>query len=710
MKTTKRGNGRGNGQQTAEIGVEELLSAYRNMCFSRYVDDEEIRLKRLNQYYFQISGAGHEAILTAAGMALRPTYDWFLLYYRDRALCLQLGMTPEEMFLQGVGAESDPNSGGRQMPAHWGHEQLNIISKSSCTGMHALHAVGAAEAGRYLQRVAAAREGASAFHDDEVVLFTIGEGSLSEGEFWEALNSACNMQLPVLVLVEDNGYAISVPRSVQAAGVPVHQQVASFPNLRIWDVDGTDFPASLRTMTEAVAHCRESRQAALVRATCVRPYSHSMSDDDRMYRPKSELEADAARDPLARMRALLLAEGATTADKLEALEAQWRSEVRAASERALLAPRHDPAKAELYLYSPDVDPCGGQWVKTPDPLGQALPMVEAINHVLHEEMQRDPRVVVFGEDVADATNVDALAECKGKGGVFKATHGLTKAFGVDRCFNSPLAEANIVGRAVGMAVRGLKPVVEIQFYDYIWPAYMQIKNELAIMRWRSFNHFKAPVVIRVATGGYLSGGAVYHSQSGTHLFASLPGLRVVMPSNAADAAGLLRTAIRCDDPVMFLEHKHLYRQPYAKGPWPGPEYTVPFGRARVTTPGNDLTIVTFGALVRRSEMAAQQAARDLGVSVEVIDLRSLAPWDHETVAASVRKTGRCLVVYEDNRTLGFGAEVAAWVADQCFEWLDAPVRRVAALDTPVAYAPATEDRTLPQQEDVYRALSEMAEY
>jgi 2-oxoisovalerate dehydrogenase E1 component len=707
LKNGKRANAL---QTTTDPKGEDLLAAYRNMALSRYVDDEEIRLKRLNQYYFQISGAGHEAILTAAGTVLRPAYDWFLLYYRDRALCLRLGMTPHEMFLQGVGAESDPNSGGRQMPAHWGHEQLHIISKSSCTGMHALHAVGIAEAGRYLERIEEARARASAFHRDEVVLLSIGDGGLSEGEFWEALNSACNMKLPVLVLVEDNGYAISVPRSVQAAGVPIHEQVASFPNLRTWDVDGTDFPASLRVMSEAVAHCRDRRGVALVRATCIRPYAHSMSDDDKLYRPKAEMEADLHRDPLTRMRGWLIAEDAATAEKLDALGAQWRAEVREASERALIAPRHDPDKAELYLYSPDVDPSSAQFEAQPAADGAPVTMVEAVNRVLHEEMRRDARVLVFGEDVADATNVDVLQECKGKGGVFKATHGLTKEFGAQRCFNSPLAEANIVGRAVGMALRGLKPVVEIQFYDYIWPAYMQIKNELALMRWRSFNHWKAPVVIRVAAGGYLGGGAIYHSQSGVHLFASLPGLRVVMPSNAADAAGLLRTAIRCDDPVLFLEHKHLYRQPYAKAPYPGPEYTVPFGKARVTMAGDDITVVTFGALVRRSEMAAKQVEREFGLSIEVIDLRSLAPWDHDTVAASVRKTGRCLVVYEDNRTLGFGAEVAAWVADEVFEWLDAPVRRVAAMDVPVAYAPATEDRILPQQENVYAALMELAGY
>lgn len=693
-----------------KLDSEALLGAYRNMYMSRAIDDEEIKLKRKNLYYFQISGAGHESILTAAGMVLRPAHDWFLPYYRDRALCLQLGMTPEEMFQQGVGAEADPNSGGRQMPAHWGHEGLNIISKSSCTGMHALHAVGAAEAGRYLEQVEEAREKASDFADDEIIYMSIGDGSISEGEFWEALNSICNLELPVLVLVEDNGYAISTPRSVQIGGIPIHEQVASFPNLEIIDVDGNDFFASYDAVHQAAEHIRSKRGPVLMRATVVRPYSHSMSDDDRMYRTEEERAVDAERDPLTLMRRHLTGEGIASAEQLDTLEAEWRKEVSEAAERAMQAPKHDPANAELHLYSPDVDPTSDAFDAEPDPDGKPMAMLEGINQCLHDEMGRDARIVVFGEDVADATNEAVLEHVKGKGGVFKATAGLQRAHGGHRVFNSPLAEANIVGRAVGMATRGLKPVVEIQFLDYIWPAYMQIKNELAMMRWRSYGHFKSPVVIRVASGGYLQGGAVYHSQSGVNLFASLPGLRVVMPCNTIDAVGLLRTAIRSEDPVLFLEHKHLYRQPHGKGPYPGPDFTVPLGKARMHREGEDLTIVTYGATLRRADLAAKLLEKEDGLSVEVIDLRSLSPWDHDMVADSVKKTNRCLVVYEDNRTLGFGAEVAAWVADELFEFLDAPVRRVAAMDTPVAYEPDTEDRILPQTEDVVAAAREITGY
>jgi 2-oxoisovalerate dehydrogenase E1 component len=694
----------------SNLDAATQLAAYQNMYSSRAIDDEEIKLKRKNLYYFQISGAGHEAVLTAAGMILRPKYDWFLPYYRDRALCLQLGMTAEEMFQQGVGAEADPSSGGRQMPAHWGHAGLNIISKSSCTGMHALHAVGAAEAGRYLQRVKEARARASEFHDDEVIYMSIGDGSISEGEFWEAFNSACNMSLPVLFLVEDNGYAISTPRSVQISGIPIHEQVASYPNVKIMDIDGNDFHASYDALMDAVSYCRDRKGPALVRAVVTRPYSHSMSDDESTYRSKTEREADAKRDCLRLMRHALIDGAIATAEDLDTLETEWRKEVTEAAERALAAKKHAPEHAELHLYSDEVDATSEEFESTPDPSGKPVAILEGINRCLSDEMGKDHRIVVFGEDVADATNEELLERVKGKGGVFKATAGLQRKYGGHRVFNSPLAEANIVGRAVGMAVRGLKPVVEIQFLDYIWPAFMQIKNELAMMRWRSFGHFKAPVVIRVASGGYLQGGAIYHSQSGVNLLASLPGLRVVMPSNAIDAVGLLRTAIRCDDPVLYLEHKHLYRQPYAKGAYPGADYTVPLGKARTHVQGDDITIITYGALVRRSEMAAKQAMKDEGISVEIIDLRSLAPWDREAVAKSVQKTGRCIVAYEDNKNLGFGAEIAAYIADEMFEWLDAPVRRVAALDTPVAYEPETEDRILPQTHDILAAIRELAEY
>lgn len=688
---------------------DDLIAAYRLMLLSRRLDDKEIQLKNQSLIFFQISGAGHEAICVAAAAHLRPGYDWFYPYYRDRALCLALGMTPLEMLQGAVGAKDDPNSGGRQMPSHWGHRALNIPSQGSPTGTQCLQAVGAGEAGMIYAAVKEIEDGAARQHGDEVTYVSIGDGATSEGEFWESLNSACTKPVPVLYLVEDNGYAISVPVSAQTPGGDVSRLVESFPNLKVLRCDGTDYLDSHRTMEEAVQWVRRERKPALVHATVTRPYSHSLSDDERLYKTPEEREAEAARDPLVKMRAHLLARGLVTEAELSAIAADVDKEIARATDDAIASPKPTPDTAGLWVYSPDVDPTSSAFETPEEPEGRPDTMVAAINRTLKDEMAANPRIVVFGEDVADASHAAALAKVQGKGGVFKVTHGLQRAYGSDRVFNSPLAEANIVGRAVGMAQRGLKPVVEIQFFDYIWPAMMQIKDEMSMMRYRSGNNWSNPMVIRVPIGGYLRGGAPYHSQSGVSIFAHCPGIRIAFPSNAVDAAGLLRTAIRCDDPVLYLEHKHLYRQTYNKGAYPGANYMVPFGKGALKRDGSDVVVITWGALVQRSLLAAQQAEKD-GISTAVFDLRTIMPYDWEGIAALVKKTNRVIVAHEDQLTCGFGAEIAARIGDELFDHLDAPVKRVAAMDCPVAYYPDLEEEILPQTSDVLAAIRKLAAY
>jgi 2-oxoisovalerate dehydrogenase E1 component len=676
------------------------------MYLSRRLDDRELQLKTQNKVFFQISGAGHEAITVAAGKVLRAAYDWFFPYYRDRGLCLALGMTPTEMLLSAVGAEDDPNSHGRQMPSHWGHKGLNIVSASSPTGTQFLNGVGCAEA--WLRYSSIEGADASRIHGDEVTFISAGDGTTSEGEFWEALNTASNLKLPTLFLIEDNGYAISVPVEVQTPGGSVSKLVSTFPDLYVEEVDGCDPIASYDVMSRAVAYCRSRRGPALVHAHVIRPYSHSQSDNEVMYRPPEERDEDAQRDPVVTFPEKLINTGVASEDEIEAIKGEVEEEVQLAVDLALASPQPPADTIYRNVYSTDVDPTGEQFDTEEDPRfsGDPTTMVDLLNACMRDEMTRDPHVILFGEDVADVSREEYLGKVKGKGGVFKVTWGLQAKFGSHRVYNSPLAEANIVGRAVGLAVRGIKPVVEIQFFDYIWPAYHQIRNELALMRWRSDGDFSAPAVIRVTYGGYLKGGAIYHSQTGAAIYTGIPGLRVVCPSTALDANGLLRTAIRCDDPVMFLEHKHLYRQTYNKAPYPGPNFMIPFGKAKVVRDGTDLTIISYGAVVQRAINAAARLAED-GIHAEVIDLRSLNPVDWELIGESVQFTNKVIVATEDSMSWGYGAEIAARISEDMFAWLDGPVRRVSSADTFVAYAPDLEQAILPQVADIEVAAREL---
>ncbi|MBO0732107.1 MAG: dehydrogenase E1 component subunit alpha/beta, partial [Acidimicrobiaceae bacterium] len=680
------------------LPTEEVVEDFRMACISRLLDDREIALQKQSRVFFQISGAGHESLLLGLARELRPGYDWFFPYYRDRALMLGLGVTPEEILLEAVGSAADPASGGRQMPCHWGNKRLNVVTQSSPTGSQCIPAVGCAEASRYISR--RQLPGCVAY-GDELTYVSLGEGATSEGEFWESLNTACTLHLPVLYVVADNGFAISVPASEQAPA-SIAELVRGFRGLHVYDVDGRDYFSVRALAREMVPSVRAGVGPALVHATVTRPYSHSSADTQSKYRPVAELADEKAHDPILLFEHLLVEGGVLSEAEVEAIRAEARQVVFDAARAALAAPRPDPATVTQNLTARPQIPPEPEMV-TDEGSAEVVALGEAIRRTLEERMEADERIRVFGEDVADAREA-VLANVEGKGGVFGTTFGLQRRFGLARCYNTPLAEANIVGRAIGQGLRGLRPVPEVQFFDYIWPAMQQIRSEAATIRWRSNGAFSCPMVLRVPIGGYLTGGAIWHSQSGESIFAHIPGLTVVMPCRASDAAGLLRTALEAEDPVMFLEHKHLLRQPYTRTPFPGPAFRVPFGRARIARDGDDLTIVTWGATVEKSLQAATRLA-EAGASVQVVDLRSLLPWDQDLVAEQVARTSRLLVVHEDTLTAGFGAEVAAWAGQHCFGDLDAPVARIGAKDTWVAYEPTLEHAILPQVEDIAAAAT-----
>jgi 2-oxoisovalerate dehydrogenase E1 component len=664
---------------------DQIVAAYRNVVSARLLDAKILILLKQGKVFFHIGGSGHEVAQVATALAMKPGVDWAYPYYRDLGFSLQFGYSIEDLMLDALHRTGGPSSNGYSMPFHYGHKKWRIIAQSSPTGTQYLQAVGTA--------MGAMKDGR-----DEVVYVSSGEGATSEGEFHEAVNWAARGRFPVIFVVQNNRYAISVPVKDQLAGESVYGMVKGYEGLNRYRVDGCDFPQMFDVAAEAVARARRGEGPSVIEADTVRLLPHSSSDDQRKYRDQKELEEDAKKDPLPRFEKHLEGLGILTPADFLTIRNELQSRIDEATVWAEGRPLPDPARLEDYVYSPTVVvPVDG--FTEPRHEGASVVMVDAINHALAEEMDRNPKMLIYGEDVAGK-----------KGGVFTATKGLTTRFGDDRVFNSPLAEASIVGTAFGLAVRGdYKPVVEIQFGDYIWPAFMQIRDEVSMLRFRSCNEWTCPMVIRVAVGGYIHGG-LYHSQSIDGFFTHIPGIRVVFPSNAADAKGLLKTACRCDDPVLFLEHKGLYRQGFASSPEPGPDYLLPFGLAKVKKTGDDLTIITWGMLVQRSLDAARKVEESHGVSVEVIDLRTLNPLDRDSIFLSVRKTGKALIVHEDTLTGGFGAEIAALIAAECFDRLDAPVRRVAAKDTPVPYGPGLENAMLPQESDIVAALETLIRF
>lgn len=665
-----------------ELTKDRLLEAYRHMILARRLDDKMLRLLKQGKSFFHIGSSGHEAAQVAAGFSMKPRTDWFYPYYRDQALCLSVGMTPREIMLCFLAKADDPNSGGRQMPQHYGHRELRIVSQSSPTGTQFLQAVGCA--------MGAAKEGVR-----EVVYVSSGEGTTSQGDFHEALNWASREKFPVVFFIEDNKYAISVPVSQQTAGNSIFKIGAGYENLNTFEMDGCDFLASYATMKQAVELARSGQGPALVVADVIRLLPHSSSDDQRKYRPEEDLARDRQRDPIGQMSAFLIREGVLDKTSDDAVRKQCDDEVNEAADWADQQAFPDKSTAKLHVFSEQPDTL--EYEKSV-PVGHPIVLVDAINHAMAEELERNPKAIIYGEDIQDD-----------KGGVFTATKGLTKKFGQDRVFNSPLAESSIVGTAIGLAVRGWKPVVEIQFGDYVWTAMMQIRNEVATLRYRSNNQWSCPMVIRIPIGGYIH-GALCHSQNIESFFAHIPGLKIALPSNAADAKGLLKTAIRCDDPVLFLEHKGMYRQGFAQSPEPDAEYLLPFGRGAIKREGKDITVVTYGMMVQKSLIAAKHVEENLGVTVEVIDIRTIVPLDIDLIVESIRKTNKCLVVHEDVEFAGFGAEIVAQIMHHAFEYLDAPVRRVAGAFTPVPYNWFLEEVILPQDPNIMDALAEMARF
>lgn len=684
-KTKAAASGENGKAKKQDISKEELLKALKWMLLARGIDTKAMNLLRQGKTFFHIAGAGHEAIQTAIGLALDSKKDWIFPYYRDLAIILSSGVTPKEFFFQCFAKADDPSSAGRQLPCHWGHPNIHLPSQSSPTGTQFLHAVGVA--------LAAKKTG-----KELISYVSSGEGTTSQGEFHEAVNWASREKLPVLFVIQNNKYAISVHVKEQSGGKgnSIAEMMSGYDNLLRMKIDGTDYFKSVQVIKESVEYMKAGKGPVLIEAEVVRLHSHSSSDDQKKYRTSEELEHDLKNDPVEKLSQYMISNDFLTKKDFEKMELEIKNEIDNAADEAMKADDPAPATADRYVFDETGFADSLEYEKS-EPGGEKIVMVDAINHALKEEMANNDKMYIFGEDIAD-----------GKGGVFTATKGLSTKFGNDRVFNSPLAEASIMGVAVGMSLAGLKPVVEIQFGDYIWPAFHQMKNEMATMRYRSNNTWTSPVVTRVAVGGYIHGG-LYHSQNIESIFAHIPGIFIAYPSNAADAKGLLKTACRINDPVLFCEHKGLYRQSFAITPSPDDEYLIPFGKAKVVREGSDLTVVSYGLSMWDAVIAAKKL-EDEGYSVEVIDLRTIIPLDEETIFNSVKKTNKAVVIHEDTLTGGFGGEIAARIADNCFQYLDGPVKRIAAKDSHIPYSPILENEILPSREVVYNGIKELLKF
>jgi 2-oxoisovalerate dehydrogenase E1 component len=665
---------------------EQMLYALKMMMQARYTDEKHLMLVKQGKSFFHIGGSGHEGAQVAIAMNLIPKKDWGWTYYRDLAFVYTLGYTPKDYFLLAFGKPEDPSTGGRQMPGHYGHKDLNLPTQSSPTGTQYLNAVGTA--------LAAKKDGT-----DEITYVSSGEGTTSQGEFYEAVNWASREKLSVLFHIQDNGYAISVPRETQSSGSNVTHSFCAYSNLKMITYDGSNFFESYLAAKKAIDYIRSGNGPALLHSKVERLIAHSSSDDQKKYRPKEELEkAFGEKDPIKNLLQYLLENQIASQEEINNLHQQIVTEINNAADWAITRPSPNPADSTKHIFAPSETRNLNYSEFVVQDTENKVVMVDAINHALSEEMQFNPKMVIYGEDIADP-----------KGGVFTATKGLTNKFGKQRVFNSPLAEASIIGTAIGMAVKGYKPVVEIQFGDYIWPAFMQIRDELATLRYRSDGHWSAPIVIRVAVGGYIHGG-LYHSQNIESFFAHIPGLLIAYPSTAAEAKGLLKTACRLQDPVIFLEHKGLYRLPYASTYEPDENFLLPFGKARIIKQGKDATLVSYGLTIKDSLNAIKKFEKDTGKSIELIDLRTIIPWDKELVLNSLKKTNRLLIAHEDTLTLGFGSEIAATINFEAFKYLDAPVMRSTAKDSHIPYAPEYEYDVLPTEDKIYNDLFKLITY